>query len=251
MSAVLHDLEAPDPAVYQQCCGSPGGSELPMACPHILASPLHMALISHPAFPLPAMGLVHVSNRILQHRPIQTGERLTVHCTTGEQRPVRQGLELDVDTRMESQGQTVWESTSTVLSRGVKGTGGPRPQQPLPLTTSLRRSTCWRLPADLGRRYSRVSGDFNPIHFTAWTARLFGFKQAIIHGMWTLARALSELDADLPREGVEAVVEFRRPVFLPSRPTFLSTHTDQGSQFQLLDPRRGKVLVQGRVHPAS
>ena len=70
-------------------------------------------------------------------------------------------------------------------------------------------------------------------------------------GVDTLARALSELDADLPRDGVEAVVEFRRPVFLPSRPTFLSTHTDQGSQFQLLDPHKGKVLVQGRVHAAS
>jgi hypothetical protein len=35
-----------------------------------------------------------------------------------------------------------------------------------------------------GWRYARVSGDFNPIHLTARTAKMFGFKQAVAHGMF-------------------------------------------------------------------
>jgi len=49
------------------------------------------------------------------------------------------------------------------------------------------------VPAGLGRRYSRVGGDINPIHLFDVTAKLFGFDRAIIHGMWTLARCVAEL----------------------------------------------------------
>lgn len=41
----------------------------------------------------------------------------------------------------------------------------------------------WSLASDLGRRYARVSGDINPIHLHALSARAFGFRRAIAHGM--------------------------------------------------------------------
>ena len=44
---------------------------------------------------------------------------------------------------------------------------------------AVSRSTRWRLPADQGRRYAAVSGDYNPIHLYGWAARPFGFKQPI------------------------------------------------------------------------
>ena len=40
----------------------------------------------------------------------------------------------------------------------------------------------WELPAGAGRRYARVSGDYNPIHLWALTARPFGFRAPILHG---------------------------------------------------------------------
>ena len=51
----------------------------------------------------------------------------------------------------------------------------------------------WSLPEDLGRRFAKVAGDRNPIHMYWWTARLFGFRRPIIHGMWTLARCMAAL----------------------------------------------------------
>ena len=54
-------------------------------------------------------------------------------------------------------------------------------------------------PRDIGRRYGRVTGDLNPIHLSALSARLFGFRRAIAHGMWTKARALAAL---MPRASV-------------------------------------------------
>ena len=55
------------------------------------------------------------------------------------------------------------------------------------------------VPGDIGRRYAGVSGDPNPIHMYAVTARLFGFKSAIAHGMWSYARVLAALGAQRPR----------------------------------------------------
>ena len=54
----------------------------------------------------------------------------------------------------------------------------------------------WSLPASASRAYAAVSGDVNPIHMSALTAKAFGFPRAIAHGMYTAARALSEYEAD-------------------------------------------------------
>ena len=52
-----------------------------------------------------------------------------------------------------------------------------------------------KMAANLGRRFARVSGDFNLQHLFAWTARLAGFKQTIVHGQWTIARCLAHLQS--------------------------------------------------------
>lgn len=72
---------------------------------------------------------------------------------------------------------------------------------------------------DLGRRYGSVSGDMNPIHLHALTARLFGFPSAIAHGMWTKARCLAALDGRLP-DSFTVEVAFKRPILLPAKVQF-------------------------------
>ena len=80
-----------------------------------------------------------------------------------------------------------------------------------------------------GRRYATVSGDFNPIHLTAASAKLFGFRQAIAHGLWTKARALAAM---LPRQPIgqaEVTVEFKTPLYLPGRASLWATRQVKGT----------------------
>ena len=51
-------------AEYRAICGFEEASSIPITFPHILAAPLHLAIATHSKFPLPAMGLIHASNRI-------------------------------------------------------------------------------------------------------------------------------------------------------------------------------------------
>jgi acyl dehydratase len=60
-----------------------------------------------------------------------------------------------------------------------------------------------------------VSGDVNPIHLHALSARALGYDRAIAHGMFSYARVLGSLGARLPAAG-SSTVWFRKPVKLPS-----------------------------------
>ncbi|GAA2125037.1 MaoC/PaaZ C-terminal domain-containing protein [Streptomyces synnematoformans] len=218
----------PDPARlhrYAAVCGFPDDGRLPATYPHVVAFPLAMSLMAARDFPFPLLGLVHVANRVEQLRPVDAGARLTYAVATGPAQPHPGGTAFAVTAQARLGGETVWRSTSTYLSRGP-GTGtrtaGPGTAD---LTVPSRRES-WQLPGSLGRSYAAASGDRNPIHLHPLAARLFGFRRAIAHGMWTKARCLAALATELP--GAYAVdVAFRAPVLLPTTVRFRAERAGQ------------------------
>jgi hypothetical protein len=198
-------------ARYSRVCGYTLGEALPATYPHVLAFPLHMRLLA--ASPFSAVGVVHIANRIVQHRPIALGEPLELRVHAGPFAPHRRGRTFDFVSEAYAGGELVWEDFSTMLKRGGGDDSAPReePLEPPPVTAR------WALADDLGRRYAAVSGDRNPIHLHGLAAKAFGFPRTIAHGMWTKARSLAALR--LP-DAFEAAVSFRKPVLLPSTVTF-------------------------------
>ncbi len=104
-------------------------------------------------------------------------------------------------------------------------------------------------PGDLGRRYAAVSGDHNPIHLYPLTAKAFGFPRQIAHGMQTLARCVAALDNRIP-EAATVLVEFKKPVLLPSRVAFGSRVAGDTAEFSLTRPGDGAPHLVGRATPA-
>ena len=86
----------------------------------------------------------------------------------------------------------------------------------------LAREARWQLPAQLGRDYAKASGDFNPIHLHALSAKAFGFPRAIAHGMWTLGRTLAALHPSKALATAVAHGDFKLPIFLPADTTLWS-----------------------------
>jgi acyl dehydratase len=231
-------------AAYDRVCGFPLRDQLPATYPHILAFPLHLRLMTDPAFPFPALGLVHIQNAILQRRPINADEvvSLRVWATPLQSHP--RGSMFTLRTEVRSSEELVWEETSTILKRG-EGTGGDRAKDDRSADDPLVTAT-WRLPGDLGRRYGGVSGDLNPIHIHPVSARLLGFPTAIVHGMWTKARCLAALDPHLPeRFGVE--VSFRKPILLPATVQFAQRGEEHGLAFSVKGAGKGTPHLDGRV----
>ena len=71
---------------YAAVCGFPRKDVVPLPFPHLLAFPLHMAIMGDPAFPYPAIGTVHLENSVTAHRAIGVGESLDVRTSVGAPR---------------------------------------------------------------------------------------------------------------------------------------------------------------------
>jgi hypothetical protein len=236
-------IDADHVASYAALCGFPRKDTLPLPYPHLLAFGLHLRIMADGSFPFPALGTVHLENSITQHRPIALTEQLQVTAHPERLRPHAKGQVFDLVTRVHSGGELVWEETSTFLRRGstteARDRGASFPDAP-------PTGAVWKLPADLGRKYARVSGDHNPIHLYPLTAKPLGFRRQIAHGMWSLARCLAALENRLP-DRVRVDVAFKRPVLLPGRVAFGSRRLDGGYAFSLSDPRSGAPHLTGQA----
>ncbi len=236
---------------YARVCGfNPDAHGLPITYPHILAFPLHMELMLHKEFPLPLMGLVHIRNHITQHRTIQLSDKLDICCRFNPLRHTDKGLEFDICTEISCGGHIVWESVSTNLARHPRSKER-RTARVRPAPASFSEHEDWELASNLGRRYARVSGDSNPIHLFALSARLFGFPRHIAHGMWSKARAAATLMPQLHSERCSLSCDFRLPVFLPAKAVLHWNPPTQavpaGTDFELRSPDGHTTHLQGRV----
>src|SRR5699024_626001 len=129
-------------------------------------------------------------------RRLAVDEPLAVTVSVSATREVRHGLEFDLVTKMtDRSGQRVWEETGTLLARRrrrrTRSAGDTTAT--VPRATPSAHHKRLQIAADIGRRYAFVAGDFNPIHLSAYTARLFGFDHAIATGMWLKARVAAVL----------------------------------------------------------
>jgi hypothetical protein len=235
-------------ASYAKVCGFPLHDHLPPTYPHILAFPLQMAVMADGGFPFGAVGLVHVENRIAQHRRIGLDEELAIDVHATKLRPHPKGRTFSLVTTVKSADETVWECESTMLRRGG-GEEGARDGKVFPsLPEGVPASAEWKLGGDLGRRYAAVSGDRNPIHMHSLTAKPLGFPSAIAHGMWTKARCLAALDSRLP-DAFAVDVRFRKPILLPARVEFASADDIEFIAFAVRDAKRKTSHLEGRLTP--
>jgi acyl dehydratase len=239
-------------AAYAKVCGFALRDHLPPTYPHVLAFPLHMALMSDGSFPFGAVGLVHVANQITQHRRIGIDEALDLRVQATKLKAHPKGKAFDVVTEARIGRQIAWESTSTFLRRG-KGDPGAASGETFPIVAEdTPASATWALDGGLGRRYAAVSGDRNPIHMHSLTAKPLGFPAAIAHGMWTKARALAALESRLP-DAFTVDVRFRRPILLPARVEFATQDRGEEIDFTVRGrgEKRGNRHLDGRINPVA
>ena len=236
-------------AAYARVCRLPLGDVLPATYPHMLTFPLQLALMSDRAFPLALPGLVHVRNRIEVLRAVRAHEPLDLEVWAENFATHRSGAVVDLRATVTVGGEEVWRSTSSYLARGAKAPeGAPEADVEVPVANLDRVVATWRIPDDAGRRYAKVSGDVNPIHLSGLTAKAFGFKRAIAHGMWVKARVLGALAGRLP-DALAVDVQFKKPLFLPSTVTLSTAQAGGGWDFAVRNEKSGTEHVVGTIRP--
>lgn len=242
----------PDPkrlAGFRELLGS--SAPIPIGFPQVPITALQVDLMSAWSFPVRVVGLIHPGFvvEVLDELPADEPWDLRVWVSSG--RNVRSGLEFDLCGEVSVAGRVRWRSTAMTLSRSRSAAGAHGSAAPgLDLPEQWGRQEALRVPEGTGRAFARVSGDVNPIHLHAATARLFGFRRPIAHGWWTAGRVAARLGVDEARPGRKLEIVFRRPVEIPSAPTLCSS-TARGSVTFALLPEPGVGDVDEPMRPLA
>jgi acyl dehydratase len=234
-------------ASYDAVCGFRLSDVAPPTYLHVLAFPLAMRLMTEGDFPFGVMGLVHIENRIDQHRAARAGEALELRVRASDLRDHDRGRQFDVVGEAWAGDELIWEDRSTYLRRGGGGGGSSRPRRDEPSVAERAGGAVWRVPDDIGRRYAAVSGDRNPIHLHGVSAKLFGQPGPIAHGMWLKARCLAALEGRYD-ESCSVAVRFKLPLRLGSKVAFSSSLGEDGVRaFEVRTARDGKPHLSGTL----
>ena len=228
---------------YNEVCGFKNNGYIPAIYLTVLSQSLQMHMMTSEAFPFPILGLVHIRNQVKQYRKVGVNETLTLSCKFGELQPHDKGVQFDFITTVKVGDEVVVEALTTYLSRqktNAKAAAKPAESQ----APEYKLNNEWSILENTGRRYAMTSGDFNLIHIHAVTAKAFGFKQAIAHGMWSKAKALANLS--LP-DAYEVDVWFKLPMYLPSKVEFLTAQAANETDFLIRNSKSQKPHVSGHI----
>ena len=228
---------------YNEVCGFKNNGYIPAIYLAVLSQSLQMHMMTAEAFPFPILGLVHIRNQLKQYRKVGVNEQLTLSCKFGELQPHDKGVQFDFITTAQVGNEVVMEGLTTYLSRQKTGSK-PAAKAAESAVPDYVPAGQWDVSENTGRRYALTSGDFNLIHIHALTAKAFGFKQAIAHGMWSKAKALAHIQ--LP-DAYEADVWFKLPMYLPSQVEFLTAQQAQNTDFLIRSKKNQKPHVSGSI----
>lgn len=240
-------LDAAHIGRYTQLCGFTPAQGVPLIYPQMLTFALVMQYMNSPDCPWPALGTVHLANAIEQTRSLRAGDSVRVEMATGQLFAHDKGQGYTLDLRIFRDDELVWRATQSLLRLRVKEPGGAAYVGQIGAFAPLSCQAQFSAKADIGRLYGAVSGDRNPIHLSALSARLFGFRRAIAHGMWTKARALSCVLPQRQLDSVRVAVEFKTPLFLPAQPTLWTARSTGSALFEVRDSKGVKPHLRGQL----
>ena len=234
---------------YNEICHFKDAKFVPATYPYIYSFPLQMQLMSERDFPYPLPGLVHLANSIKQKRALQHDEKFDIYCHFGDKIYHDKGQAFEIKTGIIIKNEIIWSCTSIYLFRGKSDSGNAIAwEEPLPIENGRKQS--WSLASTLGIQYAMINKDINPIHIMPLSAKLFGMKRHIIHGMWCLGRVLAAESERANLDTVTIDVHFKTPVFLPSAIIYRRENDPNRLQkinFDIVDSKEDKPHARGSI----
>lgn len=214
--------------------------------PQVCCLPLHLRLMLMADFPFPLLGLIHIANKVQQYQPLPLTHSYQLMAYIDSLTPHTKGWRFDLVAEIWQQQTLCWQARATTLAKDNQLPKNQTKQRIETVTPYAQQQGC-SLPANLGRRYARISGDYNPIHLYTMTAKLFGFKAHIAHGMWSLAHSLALLQPLLSERFI-VTNRFVRPLLLPTKALFSYQQTDEALvSFNLCNQAATELHLEGQL----
>lgn len=233
---------------YEKACGLQMSNTIPLLYPHTIIFPLHMAILSRPLFPLLYYKMLQIRNRTELYRSITMDEVLDVTCRIGPHRYTGKGLEVDFESFLVSGEETVWQNVNTYFFRNV-GPKSVKGENGFAFSTidSADMVKEWCAPSGGGWEFSRLSGDYNGIHYIGLYARMFGFKGAFCHGQAAVAQCLNHLPLSKLSLPLRVDTALKGPIYYKKALSMYCKESHKGYRFDLFCGNNTRPGIQGNI----
>ncbi len=241
-----HRIDRRHLAEFLRLTGLAPDRGMPLLYPHVFGFPLQMAVLTHPAFPIPIWSALQIRNHLLRHRPIAGDAVLDLDTAVAGQRILGKGAEVDLHTTVRAGQELLWESLTTFYYRGRFGEAGmasPLARAPEVGGEVLAR---WHTSSGAGWRFGRLTGDFNGVHWSRWYARMFGFRRDFHHPQFVLGQCVARLPALDPARGQRLDAWLKGPVYYGSDASLRATTDPDGAAFALYVEGEDRPAIVGR-----
>lgn len=210
---------------YVRFCGGEPNSYKHTVPPHLWPQwgfPLAGKAISTVPYPLHKIlnggCRVEVNAVIANDEPLEVSARL-LSIDENERRAV---LESEVVTGTAANPRAIVATMYAIVPLGGKSSGksGKKPE-PERVPLDAEELARWKIPSDAGLAFALLTGDFNPVHWIPTYARAFGFRNTILHGFGSMAKAWEGLVRSRYAGSPTAIrvfdVKFTKPLVLPAK----------------------------------
>lgn len=223
----------------------PRSERLPFLYFQIVGFRLHMALLTHRAFPVPIWRMLQVRNRIVEHRALPSSACVDLELRLAALRTLEKGLEAELHMRVTRSGELVWESTNTFYARGRFGVANAQVLDPPPPPEGPPIGE-WTAAKGGAWRFASLTGDYNPLHLVDARARRRGFPGAFLHAQRVLGACLARLRGTPKR--LEAWI--KGPVPYGASVQLRASEEDAACRFGLWTTFDARPAIVGRISAA-
>jgi len=190
---------------------------VPLSYLYTLAQRAHLCQMLDKAFPFKLPGIVHADNHMRWMHSLKAEAAFSIEQSVDFAEQTTSGNEkIMAQTDFYQDQQLCAQVSSTYFIRTQKIQKKGQKKAPVLLPENSKTIQAFDIKGNTGRQYARVSGDYNPIHLYPWSAKLFGFKRPIIHGMYLHAVVQQSLEEQFQKPVIDLKISFKKPVFIPA-----------------------------------
>jgi hypothetical protein len=214
---------------------------------HATAFRLQMAVLTHPAFPLPIWRMLQTRNHLLWRRLPAREAQLELRAAVAGRRVTAHGIEVDLTCSVDEGEARVMDSLITFYARGCYGEAEPpSPWSAAPAVDGIEVGR-WRVPLKGALRFGELTGDYNGIHLWSRYARLLGFKRAFSHPQRVLAQCLARLTGPNATEAGRLDIWLKGPVSYDTGLTLRRDEREGETRFALFSEEDERAAIVGQL----
>jgi hypothetical protein len=76
---------------------------------------------------------------------------------------------------------------------------------------------------------------------------MFGFKQAVAHGMWSMGRCLASASPHIPNMKIQIDTQFKLPVYIPSQALSRAWQVNGGAEISMCTMKGDRLHLSMQV----